>query len=462
MRCRAPAGVESRSGPVAALLLAIGIGSVACSSAATDPCDPSYRGEATGFFRVELRCDRWWLVGPDGGRFYSTGVNHASYNGDRGRESDQNPYHEAVAKKYGGEEAWADETSRRLLKWGWTTVGAWSSNESLGKRMPYTIILNLAQADWQTGRIPDYFSTEWEAGVARLAGEGIAGRESDPLLVGYFIDNELHWGPDWRVGREIFDDYLKLDASVAGKKAVLETLKERHRDNIARFNEAWGTSFGSFEELAATGELPSEGLSPEARADRADFLRRLSDRFFAVTAGTIRGLDPNHLVLGARFVSAMTPREVAAASAAHLDVVSVNAYEFVIDPALAFPADQLGLVRTDTSQWLEHFHALTGRPILVTEFGFRAADSGLPNTWPPIYPTLENQIERADRFEAYARRCFAAPYVVGYHWFEYADQPAEGRFDGENNNWGLVNVADEPYDVLVERTAKVNRLPEEF
>mgnify|MGYP003340872377 CR=1 FL=1 len=37
----------------------------------------------------------------------------------------------------------------------------------------------------------------------------------------------------------------------------------------------------------------------------------------------------------------------------------------------------------------------TGRPILITEFGFRAADSGLPNTWPPFYPTLATQADLA-------------------------------------------------------------------
>jgi agarase len=32
---------------------------------------------------------------------------------------------------------------------------------------------------------------------------------------------------------------------------------------------------------------------------------------------------------------------------------------------------------------------------------------------------------------------------VGWHWFEWVDQPAEGRFDGENN--GLVSEQDVPY-----------------
>jgi len=46
--------------------------------------------------------------------------------------------------------------------------------------------------------------------------------------------------------------------------------------------------------------------------------------------------------------------------------------------------------------------------------------------------------------------------VVGYHWFEHADEPAEGRFDGENSNYGLVNIRDEPWSILVARAVAVN------
>jgi agarase len=49
------------------------------------------------------------------------------------------------------------------------------------------------------------------------------------------------------------------------------------------------------------------------------------------------------------------------------------------------------------------------------------------------------------------------PFVVGAHWFEYADEPAEGRFDGENSNYGLVNIRDEPYEVFIAAVRETNR-----
>jgi agarase len=69
---------------------------------------------------------------------------------------------------------------------------------------------------------------------------------------------------------------------------------------------------------------------------------------------------------------------------------------------------------------------------------------------------VSTQEDRAERFENYIGKLLSEPYVVGYHWFQYSDQPAQGRFDGENSNFGLVNIEDEPWAVLATRATKVN------
>ena len=55
---------------------------------------------------------------------------------------------------------------------------------------------------------------------------------------------------------------------------------------------------------------------------------------------------------------------------------------------------------------------------------------------------MATQAERADAFRRYATAALRHPSIVGYHWFEHADQPAEGRFDGENSNFGTVTIED--------------------
>ena len=52
-----------------------------------------------------------------------------------------------------------------------------------------------------------------------------------------------------------------------------------------------------------------------------------------------------------------------------------------------------------------------------------------------------NQTERAAAFSAYAKKMLADQhYVVGYHWWQWADEPATGRWpDGEDSNCKLIN-----------------------
>ena len=57
--------------------------------------------------------------------------------------------------------------------------------------------------------------------------------------------------------------------------------------------------------------------------------------------------------------------------------------------------------------------------------------------------------EQARLFREYAGACLDHPRYVGCHWFQYHDQPASGRFDGENFACGLTSVCDVPHPELV-------------
>ena len=70
---------------------------------------------------------------------------------------------------------------------------------------------------------------------------------------------------------------------------------------------------------------------------------------------------------------------------------------------------------------------------------------------------MATQQDRASHFDRYVTALAQMPFLVGFHWFEFTDEPAEGRFDGENSNYGLVNIKDEPWQVLVERMTQVKR-----
>ena len=52
----------------------------------------------------------------------------------------------------------------------------------------------------------------------------------------------------------------------------------------------------------------------------------------------------------------------------------------------------------------------------------------------------------------------AAPNVIGVHWFQYADEPTGGRGDGEDYDFGLVDINDRPYGNLILALRASNRL----
>ncbi len=406
------------------------------------------RTKGTGFFRTEQVDGVWWFVDPDGHLFISKGVNHVSFLGDHCPALGYSPYHRNVLAKYGSEAKWAEATVRRLREWGFNTIGAWSS-ASLFWLMPYTLLLDLgarAGADWLRGTFPDIFDPKFRQALKDVAAKECAPRKDDPLLVGYFTDSELRWGPDWRSPRHLLDDYLlSLPPDAPGKKALIDFFRKRYL-RIEGFNKAWGLNLSDWEALAKLTNLPpapTEASEKQRLADRLDFLRIIAREYFRSCHAAIRSYDPNHLILGVRFAG-HAPRPVIEAMGEFVDVVSLNTFNF--EPPIKVLAD---------------LHQITGKPVMITEFSFKAMDSGLPNTKGAGQP-VPTQKDRADRFERFVRVLMKLPYCVGYHWFQWNDQPAQGRFDGENSNFGLVKENDEPWELLTQRMAKVNAQADEW
>lgn len=394
------------------------------------------RAEATGFFHLENINGTWWFIDPAGYAFLSKGVNHVNFDGDYSPSLGYSPYNRAVSKKYGNAKAWADASVKKLRSFGFNTIGAWSSSETFSIGMPYTIILDLASqagSEWLSGRVTDLFSEVFERVVDEVTKRECLPRKDNPFLLGYFTDNELRWGPDWRSPKHLFDDYLSLPPEAPGKQALIKYLKGKYT-NVSALNREWGTKFNSFDEILNVYQLPSSG---PIDSDRLGFLEVVARRYFQVCHDAIRKYDQNHLILGCRF--AFKPAdEVLRACVGYVDVISINNYN--MEPPL---------------EDFRRVNEITGLPVMLTEFSFKAMDSGLPNTRGAGSP-LRTQGERADQLESYTRKLISEPYIVGYHWFQYFDQPAEGRFDGENSNFGLVNIEDEPWTILVERATAVN------
>jgi agarase len=421
----------------------------------------------TGFFRTALLDGVWWLVDPDGGRILAKGVNNVRIDPDRAADTERVPYAEACLAKYGSVESWRAAAAARLKSWGFNSIGAWSDDQvaKAGTTLALTPLLDLGQkfafsfagpAEPWGDAFPDVFDPRFEVFVRQRAADLCGPHRDDPAVVGWFADNELRWGPDWRGRDELLTLFLNLPPGRPGRAAAVAFLERRHGD-FEEFEAIWRTDLTSF---AAVAKSPAPIVQPfprpaiydrdpahEARLnrlcpDRAAFVAdcdafagEVAERYFAVTAAAVRAAAPNHLVLGCRFH--FPPQaEVAAAAGRHHDVVSFNCYV----------ADPVGAIA---------FYARTGKPGLIGEFSVRGDDAGLPNTR-GASPRVATQAERAAVFRAFVTAALGQPTLVGYHWFEHADQPAEGRPDGENSNYGTVTINDEVYPALTAAMAEIN------
>ena len=359
-------------------------------------------GTKTGFFHTQQIDGRWWLITPEGYAFFSKGVDNVNYR----------PEAASSPKPPADPNAWASAAVRQLRGWNFNTAGAWSVSEVYDKGLVYAPVINMAAAVqrdvWLKGGVVDYFGQEFRNAAERVAQRQCAPHARDPWLLGYFTDNELRWGRDWRSEDSLLEAYLKMPAESAGLRKAKEFVKQRGH--------------------------AAESLTDD---DKSEFLGVVAAEYARVTSEAIRRADPNHMVLGCRF--AVYPGDTAMRAAGkYFDVISFHSYN------ADAPIERLNQI-----------HRLTGKPTMVTEFSFKAMDSGLPNTKGAAKPVATQQ-DRADGFARYVDDLAALPHCVGFHWFEYRDEPKEGRFDGENSNYGLVKIDFTPWDVLTARMTRVN------
>ena len=425
--------------------------------------DEDLRGN--GFFRVVERDGVFWFVDPDGGRFLSKGVNTVRFDQDHIGRTDRVPYAETCQAKYGSAHIWRAAAADRLASWKFNTLGCWSDElvASAGSQLLATAPTAALGASFRLHRrdqiFPDVFDPEFSAHIRESATKNCTHRRNEPGLLGTFIDNELYWSPDWRGADELLTLFLNLPSHRPGRIAAIARLQTHYRE-FSQFNAVWRTPARSWEQLgriehieAPFFRLPPGGsndaletkanlANPARAAFSADcdaFVAVVADRYFELCVSAIKTADPNHLVIGSRF-GYQPQASVIAAAGRHVDVISFNCYDFDAGPVI-------------------DAYAASGKPCLISEFSFRGDDAGLPNTL-GAGPRVATQVERAQAFEHYVAAALGKPSVVGYHWFEHADQPVEGRFDGENSNFGTVTIEDNVYDELTKTMTKVNAAAE--
>ena len=413
--------------------------------------------KATGMFRTEKVKGRWWLVDPDGHIFFSLGCNYVRLQGKSpvtGRErffswlpSRDDPlfgdcwsegenkwnikcfyrgrgvvaqfdFAKANRKRIDGADwkpAFDALQHRRMRSWGFTSMGNWSDPDIMAlDRTPYVDNFNLdgvrkiegdSKGMWR--KFPDVFADDFEDKVLECAHRTrLEKSRSDPWCIGWFVENELHWGRGYKSGGDIAK---AVSSSPEDQPARIEWLR--------RLRAAHG-------EDATFASATSE----DVRAFEAE----VAERYFSTVKRAIEKIAPGRLYLGCRFCNAYP--DALRAAARWCDVVSNNCYLY--GPEAPMPADAVD------------------KPAIIGEFHFGSLDRG--GLHAGISPCAD-MAERIENYKSYVRQAVADRRIVGAHWFFWYDMPLTGWMDGEDYANGVMDITGRPHPEMVEATRELAR-----
>jgi hypothetical protein len=269
---------------------------------------PVHVQKGSGYFTVARVGKRWTLVTPDGNAFWMRGVQHTS-------ESFLEPG--VLQQKYGTVNGWAMQRNRRLLSWGFNTLGEYHEGRGLPvgvygspagnpAKMPFIVFPNiLLQALNSPGRFglqdplknivagtsPKYYSG-WRGRVVDVYDPHLSeayraavvlqdkvytgGFEGQSWVLGITPDDAdvlflLKGGPNGKVNKYAHPVFLIAitkfsytaeedpqkrdykDHKLYSKYAWAEFLKKKY-GSIETLNSAWGSNYSSFDDDGGYGD----------------------------------------------------------------------------------------------------------------------------------------------------------------------------------------------------------------
>ena len=329
------------------------------------------------------------------------------------------------------------EMTERAKKWGFTGAGGFTPSTWAEPSFPNVAFLNMPSALIPgTAKLYDIFKPGLEDQIRAAFAAQVPARVDDKALVGYMTFNEIDFD-------KIRTAISSARASQVGSKRVLvDLLKERHNNDIASFNQAWGRSDASFDDLYERSFAP---LTEGAIVDMDAFTAVYLDEFYGMPARVFREFDTHHMLIGDRWLANVMndPKlRVALATAAgkHIDALSYNYYAYDLD----------------TKRIKEIYDAAGGTPLIFTEFHYAETTRGLVTG----IRFANSELEKGQMYRNYVEKSAATGMVIGAHWFEAIDQAPTGRwfegYGGEAGAIGLIDVTDRPYKVMLEQVMAAN------
>lgn len=368
---------------------------------------------------------RWRFIGPNG-PFFLRGVYAVGWDQNDPlfyREKYQQPGDTGAE----WQRRWADATNARLTAWGFNAYGPYSMWDVAGhgrpEYLPYLHIIRtapyvtpryggkctdlIASADssyqnWRNANLPDPFHPLFEDEVERYFAQPRDdffrfGDVNDPRLMGIVMDDA---------------------------------------DNLFGFGP--GAQFNSprvhptlFEIVNANKKSAAYQVLHSTPGKTRDFVYAFAKRYFSVVGAAIRRHVPGKLIFGP---------------------AALNQWGGVSRPAiLNAVAEECDVVQVCISSQASYdltTQRTKGAPLVTWDTVVANPDSAIGGynplerpQWPPI---AETQAERGGVYRDRVRLMASLPNVCGSVWWSWTDHP------GEQANFGLVSLQDEPYGPFVD------------
>ncbi len=425
---------------------------------------------ATGYIHLyEDENKVWWFIAPNGSKFYSEAIGYVTPS----------------EFYYGDFSIWANQTDQLLKKMGVNTISPYRSSLSDYYYMVRFRFKQLSinhNISWSHDRTPDVFDPWWREQVKNATLTYATPLKNDPMLLGYYTDNEMKWGPDIDDDRTILEVYMAAENSTPGKQELIRFLRDDiYKNNTTLFNNVWNMSITNFSDLENYKEFgikdawrlrsslnfeknqlldiypkyrENASLMKQAEIDVRNFSRYVAKTYFNITNTYLKTADPNHLNIGTRFHLFGVPIEVLEECGKHVDVISINYYRSninIYDPANCYISLKFGCVPLDN--WMQRYYEKTNRPLFIGEWNMKLKDRVFPlYTEDDSFSSGRTQKNRADNFEWYAQNCLERSYMIGNSWFVFRDT---GFGFGHGGYKGIVDLFDNRDEVLINRMQKV-------
>jgi len=379
----------------------------------------SLRFEPSGFFRLEKSRGRWWFITPKGNAWLGLGLNHvhpgwlatdnnrAHWLREFGAQKPYDPNWRAGVKR---------KVAAEMKRLGFNHFGVHNDLRYVAE-LGYPFIKSIRFVPIHHYHVPapeafmDVFDDAFERHCHELARRECAPLKDNPWVLGYamtdcpiFTDEEaaprdacIYGAP--RAGTPTWPRVLRnLGPDAPGKRAYVQTMRTLYSSWIEQFNETYGTSFSSFDDLLKARDWRPEadlGNGREMRDNRL-FLRRVVERYYQVASDAIRRADPNHLFFGDKLNGNSNGCDtVVDITARYTDLVHYQMY------------GRLQEQRPAVNRWSK----ATGKPCFNGDGAFAVPNEMMPN---PYGPHCVDQRHRVDMTREFARGMFSRPDFVGW------------------------------------------------